>query len=108
MLSRSFFTFAPFSLRLAFSRPARHVPSRCTPALILSLSLLSSSRLHVSSRASLTAARRYSKEFKYRPAASPIVTQKMPDGRSRVRGDDVKRIKLAQDKDRKKGGKKSA
>jgi hypothetical protein len=30
--------------------------------------------------------RRYSKEFKYRPAASPIVTETLKDGRVRVRG----------------------
>ncbi|KAJ6545214.1 hypothetical protein B0H19DRAFT_1266680 [Mycena capillaripes] len=31
-------------------------------------------------------AHRYSKEFKYRPAASPIVTEMLKDGRIRVRG----------------------
>ncbi|KAF7343081.1 Casein kinase I isoform alpha [Mycena venus] len=31
-------------------------------------------------------ANRYSKEFKYRPAASPIVTETLKDGRIRVRG----------------------
>jgi hypothetical protein len=31
-------------------------------------------------------AQRYSKEFKYRPAASPIVTERLKDGRTRVRG----------------------
>ncbi|KAJ8083421.1 hypothetical protein AAF712_011875 [Marasmius tenuissimus] len=31
-------------------------------------------------------AKRYSKEFKYRPAASPIITETMKDGRLRVRG----------------------
>ncbi|KAJ7838102.1 hypothetical protein B0H14DRAFT_3141210 [Mycena olivaceomarginata] len=31
-------------------------------------------------------ASRYSKEFKYRPAASPIVTETLKDGRVRVRG----------------------
>ncbi|KAK1235516.1 hypothetical protein PQX77_001253 [Marasmius sp. AFHP31] len=31
-------------------------------------------------------AKRYSKEFKYRPAASPIVSKTMKDGRLRVRG----------------------
>lgn len=46
---------------------------------------------------------RYSKKFKFRPAASPIVTQKLPDGRTRVRGDDVRRIKLAEDKAKKEG-----
>ncbi|KAJ7143217.1 hypothetical protein C8R43DRAFT_579784 [Mycena crocata] len=30
--------------------------------------------------------RRYSKEFKYRPAASPIITETLKDGRMRVRG----------------------
>ncbi|KZW03075.1 hypothetical protein EXIGLDRAFT_759385 [Exidia glandulosa HHB12029] len=48
-------------------------------------------------------AERYSKKFKFRPAASPIVTQKLPDGRTRVRGDDVRRIKLAEDKAKKEG-----
>ncbi|KAH9948597.1 hypothetical protein B0H21DRAFT_230595 [Amylocystis lapponica] len=31
-------------------------------------------------------ATRYSKEFKYRPAASPIITERLKDGRTRVRG----------------------
>ncbi|KAF7336183.1 Casein kinase I isoform alpha [Mycena venus] len=31
-------------------------------------------------------ANRYSREFKYRPAASPIVTETLKDGRIRVRG----------------------
>jgi len=31
-------------------------------------------------------AQRYSNEFKYRPAASPIVTEKLKDGRQRIRG----------------------
>ncbi|KIJ48781.1 hypothetical protein M422DRAFT_161909 [Sphaerobolus stellatus SS14] len=29
---------------------------------------------------------RYSKEFKYRPAASPIITERLKDGRIRIRG----------------------
>lgn len=29
---------------------------------------------------------RYSKEFKYRPAASPIITERLQDGRTRIRG----------------------
>ncbi|KAJ7611343.1 hypothetical protein DFH06DRAFT_930588, partial [Mycena polygramma] len=31
-------------------------------------------------------ANRYSKEYKYRPAASPIITETLKDGRLRVRG----------------------
>ncbi|KAJ7626944.1 hypothetical protein FB45DRAFT_795185, partial [Roridomyces roridus] len=31
-------------------------------------------------------ANRYSKEFKFRPAASPVVTETLKDGRVRVRG----------------------
>ncbi|KAH7906975.1 hypothetical protein BJ138DRAFT_1015296 [Hygrophoropsis aurantiaca] len=31
-------------------------------------------------------ASRYSKEFKYRPAASPIITERLKDGRTRLRG----------------------
>ncbi|EIN05261.1 hypothetical protein PUNSTDRAFT_146102 [Punctularia strigosozonata HHB-11173 SS5] len=31
-------------------------------------------------------ANRYSKEYKYRPAASPIVTERLKDGRTRIRG----------------------
>ncbi|KIY52221.1 hypothetical protein FISHEDRAFT_56186 [Fistulina hepatica ATCC 64428] len=31
-------------------------------------------------------ASRYSKEFKYRPAASPIITETLKDGRLRIRG----------------------
>lgn len=30
--------------------------------------------------------RRYSDEFKYRPAASPVITEHLPDGRIRLRG----------------------
>lgn len=29
---------------------------------------------------------RYSPEFKYRPAASPVVREKLKDGRTRIRG----------------------
>lgn len=29
---------------------------------------------------------RYSKDFKFRPAASPVITEKLQDGRTRVRG----------------------
>ncbi|KAJ7846197.1 hypothetical protein B0H14DRAFT_2446467 [Mycena olivaceomarginata] len=35
---------------------------------------------------SVVHASRYSKEFKYRPAASPVVTETLKDGRVRVRG----------------------
>ncbi|PCH42551.1 hypothetical protein WOLCODRAFT_163881 [Wolfiporia cocos MD-104 SS10] len=31
-------------------------------------------------------AERYSEEFKYRPAASPIITERLKDGRTRLRG----------------------
>ncbi|RPD54840.1 hypothetical protein L226DRAFT_470955 [Lentinus tigrinus ALCF2SS1-7] len=31
-------------------------------------------------------AQRYSKDFKFRPAASPIITEKLKDGRTRLRG----------------------
>ncbi|KAK8853132.1 hypothetical protein IAR55_003833 [Kwoniella newhampshirensis] len=31
-------------------------------------------------------ASRYSDEFKYRPAASPVITEYLPDGRTRIRG----------------------
>ncbi|KAF9237002.1 hypothetical protein BU15DRAFT_49298 [Melanogaster broomeanus] len=31
-------------------------------------------------------ASRYSKEYKYRPAASPIITERLKDGRTRLRG----------------------
>ncbi|KAH7921656.1 hypothetical protein BV22DRAFT_1198022 [Leucogyrophana mollusca] len=31
-------------------------------------------------------ASRYSKEYKYRPAASPIITERLKDGRVRLRG----------------------
>ncbi|WVO12453.1 hypothetical protein L204_100052 [Cryptococcus depauperatus] len=34
-------------------------------------------------------ASRYSEEFKYRPAASPVITEYLPDGRIRVRGASV-------------------
>ncbi|KAJ7209069.1 hypothetical protein B0H12DRAFT_425322 [Mycena haematopus] len=37
-------------------------------------------------RAQIVHANRYSKEFKYRPAASPIITETLKDGRVRVRG----------------------
>lgn len=33
--------------------------------------------------------RRYSEEFKYRPAASPVITETLPDGRIRIRGASV-------------------
>ncbi|KIR51457.1 hypothetical protein I315_06156 [Cryptococcus gattii Ru294] len=34
-------------------------------------------------------ASRYSEEFKYRPAASPVITETLPDGRIRIRGASV-------------------
>jgi len=34
----------------------------------------------------LTVFLRYSKEFKYRPAASPIITERLKDGVIRLRG----------------------
>ncbi|KAJ6537406.1 hypothetical protein DFH09DRAFT_992106 [Mycena vulgaris] len=37
-------------------------------------------------KAKVVHATRYSKEFKYRPAASPIITETLKDGRLRVRG----------------------
>ncbi|KDQ10961.1 hypothetical protein BOTBODRAFT_35729 [Botryobasidium botryosum FD-172 SS1] len=33
---------------------------------------------------------RYSKEHKYRPAASPIITETLKDGRIRIRGDYIR------------------
>lgn len=33
-------------------------------------------------------ASRYSKEYKFRPAASPIITEQLKDGRTRIRGAD--------------------
>lgn len=41
-------------------------------------------------------ANRYSKSFKYRPAASPIITSKLPDGRVKVRGDAVQQALQAE------------
>ncbi|PIL32353.1 hypothetical protein GSI_05599 [Ganoderma sinense ZZ0214-1] len=35
---------------------------------------------------SVVHANRYSKDFKYRPAASPIITERLKDGRTRLRG----------------------
>ncbi|EJF59172.1 hypothetical protein DICSQDRAFT_65500 [Dichomitus squalens LYAD-421 SS1] len=35
---------------------------------------------------SVVHATRYSKDYKYRPAASPIITERLKDGRTRVRG----------------------
>ncbi|KAI0750048.1 hypothetical protein C8Q80DRAFT_1100970 [Daedaleopsis nitida] len=34
----------------------------------------------------VTHAQRYSKDYKFRPAASPIITEKLKDGRTRLRG----------------------
>ncbi|KAI0256102.1 hypothetical protein BJV78DRAFT_1112551, partial [Lactifluus subvellereus] len=31
-------------------------------------------------------AQRYSKQYKYRPAASPVISEKLKDGRTRIRG----------------------
>ncbi|KAJ7177217.1 hypothetical protein C8R43DRAFT_974544 [Mycena crocata] len=39
-----------------------------------------------SEKAKVVHASRYSREFKYRPAASPIITETLKDGRVRVRG----------------------
>lgn len=37
-------------------------------------------------RSKVVYANRYSEEFKYRPAASPIITETLKDGRTRIRG----------------------
>ncbi|KAK7678585.1 hypothetical protein QCA50_018457 [Cerrena zonata] len=37
-------------------------------------------------KAPVVHANRYSKDYKFRPAASPIITERLKDGRTRVRG----------------------
>ncbi|KAF8837989.1 hypothetical protein BDN67DRAFT_972198 [Paxillus ammoniavirescens] len=43
-------------------------------------------RLRKNAEPNVVHASRYSKEYKYRPAASPIVTERLKDGRTRLRG----------------------
>ena len=43
--------------------------------------------LHIPTKKKLTC--RYSEEFKYRPAASPVITETLKDGRLRIRGASV-------------------
>jgi hypothetical protein len=46
-------------------------------------------RLVPPSERMLSANGRYSEEFKYRPAASPVITETLKDGRLRIRGASV-------------------
>ncbi|KAI6006896.1 hypothetical protein EDD15DRAFT_2153532 [Pisolithus albus] len=57
-------------------------------ALIIFLFWLSYSlrRTKKNAQQDIIYASRYSKEFKYRPAASPIITERLKDGRVRLRG----------------------
>ncbi|TFK47664.1 hypothetical protein OE88DRAFT_784501 [Heliocybe sulcata] len=43
-------------------------------------------RLQSPAETKVVHAQRYSKDYKFRPAASPVVTEKLKDGRVRVRG----------------------
>ncbi|KAJ7136199.1 hypothetical protein C8R46DRAFT_1138200 [Mycena filopes] len=77
---------------------------------------------HRVGKANVVHASRYSKQYKYRPAASPIVTETLKDGRVRVRGaapttsatpipkakPTPARAKRAGGKGKKKGGKRKA
>ncbi|KAH9930079.1 uncharacterized protein B0H18DRAFT_995140 [Fomitopsis serialis] len=53
--------------------------------LLLSLWLVWAVRKHAN-RPKIIYAERYSAEYKYRPAASPILTEILKDGRTRLRG----------------------
>ncbi|KAJ7239166.1 hypothetical protein B0H12DRAFT_1136314 [Mycena haematopus] len=58
-------------------------------ALLLSIVLcfwLAYQLQHRTGTPKIVYANRYSKEFKYRPAASPIITETLKDGRVRLRG----------------------
>ncbi|KIK11115.1 hypothetical protein PISMIDRAFT_690575, partial [Pisolithus microcarpus 441] len=88
----------------ATSRPSRSTPRRLTDprfnpppppvwkrvaliTFIIFLFWLSYSlRTKKNTQQDIIYASRYSKEFKYRPAASPIITERLKDGRVRLRG----------------------
>lgn len=50
----------------------------------LSFSLRAS--MHRGARSDVVHAHRYSKQHKFRPAASPVITETLKDGRTRIRG----------------------
>ncbi|EAU83858.1 hypothetical protein CC1G_09527 [Coprinopsis cinerea okayama7 len=58
--------FVTFLLWLAYALRQHHIRKKNKPQIIY--------------------ASRYSKEYKYRPAASPIITETLKDGRIRIRG----------------------
>ncbi|KAG5653666.1 hypothetical protein H0H81_011418 [Sphagnurus paluster] len=56
-------------------------------ALILLCAAISArQRFHAEKKPQIIYATRYSKEHKFRPAASPIITETLKDGRIRIRG----------------------
>ncbi|KAJ3503082.1 hypothetical protein NLJ89_g8594 [Agrocybe chaxingu] len=74
-----------------FSQPTPSPFKRLALVLFMALLFwvgfqLRSGLLEAKKKPKIIHATRYSKEFKYRPAASPIITETLKDGRIRLRG----------------------
>jgi len=84
--------YVPLPTKDALVDPRARTPTWKRVLLILFIGILvvlaykirSSGRL---AEPEIIHAERYSREHKYRPAASPIITETLKDGRIRIRGD---------------------
>ncbi|GFZ48616.1 hypothetical protein JCM24511_06364 [Saitozyma sp. JCM 24511] len=76
------------SIQAEFDRPPPSTFKRAL--LILTILLLGWASIRLGSwttkKPEVIYASRYSDEFKYRPASSPVITEHLPDGRIRLRG----------------------
>ncbi|KAJ8592589.1 hypothetical protein M405DRAFT_733000 [Rhizopogon salebrosus TDB-379] len=70
-----------------FNRPAPSLWKRVALLLVVAFLFWAAFQLKPQrSEPKIIHAERYSKEFKYRPAASPIITERLKDGVVRLRG----------------------
>ncbi|OAX39354.1 hypothetical protein K503DRAFT_689816 [Rhizopogon vinicolor AM-OR11-026] len=70
-----------------FNRPAPSIWKRISLLLVIVFLFWAAFQLkYQRSQPKIIHADRYSKEFKYRPAASPIITERLKDGVVRLRG----------------------
>ncbi|KAG2064201.1 hypothetical protein BDR04DRAFT_1035926 [Suillus decipiens] len=70
-----------------FNRPAPSLWKRIALLLVTAFLFWAAFKLQYQrSKPKVIHAERYSKDFKYRPAASPVITERLKDGVVRVRG----------------------
>lgn len=70
-----------------FNRPAPSLWKRISLLLVTAFLFWAAFQLQSPrSQPKIIHAERYSKDFKYRPAASPVITERLKDGVVRVRG----------------------